>query len=524
MSDTNSNDEDNAVPIESAEVDVTSSLLGHPQFSHRKRSAPDDVDGEAERSRGHSEEKTYSTITTYAISINYIIGTGVFGLPFAFYSSGLVLGVLCLSLSAFLCLLCLRWVLESLARAEGITAAHTRGVQGERLPIHRITFRKFDFTALFDMFAGWKGKAICQLTVDCYCYGALWAYCAVFSSSVASLFFQFGLNKTCDIYDHPSAYCNLTYYICLLIYAVITITFACRDMAEQATVQLIMTCYRFFAFEVMLLTVVIAMFHPNPHSPGKFSELPTVDWTGFGIMVTSGAVALNLHYNIPDIVKPSRNKRNLVTITSLAQITAFLFYVFIGVLCAAYFQKDTSPLVTLNWQEYTGRGGGWGGSTSDRPWYAIMVQLFVMLFPVFDMLTVFPLVAITLGDNIYAALPLSLKDRFAGEVLRKRLVIICRLVASVPPVVAAAALGKLDKIFSFVGLFGFLLELIFPGLLHLLSSRYCWNLWGAGSEKTPYSHPVFSKFYLVYITLFFGSTALLLAILNFITPKLFEKF
>ncbi len=48
-----------------------------------------------------------------------------------------------------------------------------------------------------------------------------------------------------------------------------------------------------------------------------------------------------------------------------------------------------------------------------------------------------------------------------------------RLLASVPPTIMAAVLGKLDQIFAFTGLFAFFLELIFPALLQLLSSRYC---------------------------------------------------
>jgi amino acid permease len=95
------------------------------------------------------------------------------------------------------------------------------------MPNHQITWRKFDFTTLFDTFIGWKGKAFCQFTICCYCYGVLWAYSAVFSSSVASLFFQFALDEKCDIYHDPSASCNLAYHICLLIYVLIVVPLSC---------------------------------------------------------------------------------------------------------------------------------------------------------------------------------------------------------------------------------------------------------------------------------------------------------
>jgi hypothetical protein len=137
---------------------------------------------------------------------------------------------------------------------------------------------------------------------------------------------------------------------------------------------------------------------------------------------TSGAVALNFHYNLPDIAKPVINKLALTKIVSGTTINYFfsesklrkllrscfislwhvcvqatlvmllsLWVIFLG-----YF--GVIWLVTLNWQTYTGIAGGWGGSVENRHFYAVIIQLFIMLFPVFDMLSVFPLVAITLGS------------------------------------------------------------------------------------------------------------------------------
>jgi hypothetical protein len=203
-----------------------------------------------------------------------------------------------------------------------------------------------------------------------------------------------------------------------------------------------MTAYRFTAFAVMIITVLVGFAYPRPNfhisSGSSYSPTPTVDWSGFAIVFTSGAVALNFHYNLPDIARPVKNKLALTKIVTSAQLTAFGFYVLLGLLCSLYFGNATEPLATLNWRTYTARHGGWGGSTSDRPFYAVMIQLFVMLFPVFDMLSVFPLVGITLGNNLYNTAPLSLKNKFT----EKRGKIICCLVGTIPPVIMAAILGK----------------------------------------------------------------------------------
>jgi len=328
------------------------------------------------------------------------------------------------------------------------------------------------------------------------------------------LFYQFALGHDCDLYDHPTLGCHAAYWICLFCYACIVVPMSCMDMAEQAIVQVCMTIYRFSAFFIIILTVVIAMFFDNPHDGTDGDEF--VDWSGFAIVFTSGAVALNFHYNIPDLINPLQNKRYSSRIVNAAQGTAFGFYILVGLMCSVYFGKDTKPLVTLNWKDYTGREGGWGGSDHDRPFYAIIVQLFVMLFPVFDMLSVFPLVAITLGNNLLETTPPKYRERGTPKTGK----LISRLTAAVPPIILAAAMGALDTIFSFTGLFAFLLGLIFPALLQLYSVRYCWKVWGKGSEVTPFSSLI-SALGFVYIALRFGITALLFAILNFIAPSLF---
>ncbi len=146
-------------------------------------------------------------------------------------------------------------------------------------------------------------------------------------------------------------------------------------------------------------------------------------------------------------------------------------------LSAWYFGNSTQQLVTFNWSTFTAREGGWGGSVDNRPAIAIIVQLIVMLFPVFDMLSVFPLVAVTLGNNIYNVLPQGIiyttlhtsSQGFKASVRPKVGVISARLLAAIPPIIAAAVFGEISKIFAIAGIFSFWPVLIWPPVLYLLS-------------------------------------------------------
>ena len=130
------------------------------------------------RMETHDPTKTISNFAAFVICINYVVGTGIFryvkllvfnfiihSLPFGFYSSGILLATVCLLISGALSLVCAYWVLEVLARTEGITSA-VYDIQGQSnfiegtSPVNEVTFRKFDFTRLFATYYGTPGAII----------------------------------------------------------------------------------------------------------------------------------------------------------------------------------------------------------------------------------------------------------------------------------------------------------------------------------------------------------------------------
>ena len=136
-----------------------------------------------------------------------------------------------------------------------------------------------------------------------------------------------------------------------------------------------MTIYRFTAFFVMAVTLIVALAHPDPFEPKNRgphdSTLSSLfDFSGFaGIplhgaqiqrssydsgIFTTAAVALNFHYTLPDLMQPLGNKRRAAWVTSGALVVATFFYLLLGILAASYFREHTEPLSTLNWKDYTG--------------------------------------------------------------------------------------------------------------------------------------------------------------------------
>ncbi|KAJ4459801.1 putative Transmembrane protein [Paratrimastix pyriformis] len=366
------------------------------------------------------KESSYGNISTFSVVVNCIIGTGVFALPYATFSAGVPLTLITFSICSLFILVAAVWVLEILARTEGYVKGTSRGRMDRAA--NEITFKKYDFTSLSEVFAKLAGKISTQIVMTVYCLGCLWAYVAVFASTLSMVIFKFFVKDgtQCDVY-----------------------------------------------------------------APGGLVLC------GFATLFTSSAVALNVHYNLPDAIQPMRQKRYARGVTLSAMLLSLVFFVAIGITCALTFGSNTKGLVTLNWESYTGLDGGWG--KGEPQWWATVLQLVIVLFPMFNMLSIFPLIATTVGSNVEQFLP----KRWI-EARPRTVSVLCRWGNTILPVVLTVFVGRLEVIFQFTGLFAYVLELIIPCIYQWLSTRKTYP-----EHQTPYSG-WYSRNWLVLVVLIFG--------------------
>ena len=391
------------------------------------------------------------------------------------------------------------------------------------VPVHRVAYRRFDFVASALLFGGRKMQVFVQGVMGLYVYGCLWSFVSVFASTADTLFFKYVLTHEkgdCNIYHHPNSSCMLGYYIAVGIFGVFVVAVALRDVSEQKALQVAMTTYRFVAFAMILGTSLVALWSRNTwdpvnstdHAPYVSKALDPVKWSGFGTAFTFSAVALNVHYNMPNVIQPIvAPKSNLVKVATAGILVATACYLILGYVCGLVFGSGTIPLITLNWDKYTGHAGGWG--EGDTLWWAYILKIGIMLFPMLDMLTVYPIICVTLGDNLFHSAPEALiqfaHDRF--HLGKRGCQLFFRILTAVPPLGLGMYTGNLSEIFTITGLFAFFLELIIPPLLWLQSYRYCVRKWGVAAAKTQYA-TVFSREWIAWSVLTIGFAAFLFAV------------
>ena len=533
----------------------STSLLGEspPELREQEEGEESPQQQQQQQQQQQNEKKPkpphqYGALTAYAVTVNYIVGAGVLGLPNAFFQAGIALTWITICFFFFFSVLGCWWVVESLSRAHGVldytaavAAADTspapsstpdamavamdaskdaQSADGSatlapapaprrepELVLQINSARHVTFFTMCELFSGNVLKIICDLLIILYCYGTLWAYVATFSSSLAALIFKYavGGGQVCDIYvEDPSIECQGTYWGCIALFALLAIPLTLIGISEQQGLQLFLTFYRFLVFALMIITVGIGLAHgdaagssPAPRlwdagggggggggGTGSSAAAAINYWgfrlSGFWMMFPTAAYSTNVHYNLPDSITPCRDKHRLRLVTALAQTTSLVFYLIIGTMCAAFFDPP-QPLITLSWNAYTGCGNGWAETDVTR-WWAVVVQLVVVLFPVLDLANVYPLVSLTLAGNIEPLL-VHVRRRWGRRVSLP----VAKLLACVPPFIVGALFGKVDIIFTLTGLCGFFLQYVFPPVFQWISVRYIAKRWGIEKARTPAS-------------------------------------
>ena len=74
-----------------------------------------------ESNRADGEPKTFNIVLGYFFLINYCVGTGFLGVPYAFFYSGYLAAIPTLIFTAFSGYITSRWLIEVMSRAQVMT-------------------------------------------------------------------------------------------------------------------------------------------------------------------------------------------------------------------------------------------------------------------------------------------------------------------------------------------------------------------------------------------------------------------
>jgi len=354
---------------------------------------------------------------------------------------------------------------------------------------------------LVKLFLGSRHTLLYQASLMCLMYVGLLAYAQVFESSLQSLL--------------PSVKSQSTAWLSVL-FGILVVPLSCMDLDEQFFVQAICAFVRFLSIGLMVIGSVVAILFDFKDSQ-QFSEgiahnfstsdtgaLPsppyfappkkdmmsyTSDMNGFAIMFSTAVFSQLFQHSVPGLIRPLSDKKKVKTIFGSALFTTFSMYLILGTTAAAYFGSQTKESINLNFANFM---YGLNEETSSP----IMLTLckisssIILYFPALDTISVFPLIASTLGSNLFASkvgtvdlilkfmIPespccgdteIKLSQKKRGERATKIAIIFWRLVASIPPIIGSIWVKDLSLSFRFAGISGLYIAFFIPALLQLSS-------------------------------------------------------
>ncbi|KAH7829974.1 putative amino acid transporter [Monocercomonoides exilis] len=455
-----------------------------------------------------------SAISSFGVVINAIIGTGFFSVPQTYYQSGMALSIVMTVFCGLFSMLGAAWVLEGVSRARGYDHARKNNIQ-HNSQMNIFTFRQIELSEIAYIFAGNKGRIFAFVIFGMYALGSLWAYVSMFASTSANLLMLYAIGdpEDCIIESSPSLKCQFTYLMCVVFFAICVMLLETMAMDKLAIFQGFFTIYRFVAFSAILVACVISLvnngaFWLKPSDPSISSNIFRVDPAGFPGLFSATSFALNCGYNLPNILTPmKRGKKNALKVAMTALLTAMVIYIGLSIILSLTLGEDTLQFVILNFARYGKKGFQRMSDTRvvETNWFSLIIKFVVMLFPMLNMISSFPLVCGSISFNFYSSLPAKAKLALGslGPVL-------FRFCVTLLPFILAAFLPSLGIIIKFCGLSAVFLIIFIPAFFQFYGKRKCGSEW-----KTPYSgwwsHNIF-----VLIAMLYGAFALIYSIVQFI--------
>lgn len=237
--------------------------------------------------------KSVNIFLGFFFIVNFCLGTGFLGIPYAFFHTGLPAAIATLLIIAFVSWNNATWEVEVMARAQAVASLKNstsnsvtedtdetskNAFISEKTPeifqkddsghpkYEILLTRKFEPTELCEIFFNRWMKYLYLLVMTVYIFLTGWSYSTVAGSAWASnIPFHTSSLQQCSGSDFHNNLipenegCASAYRFCLFLFGVVVIPFSLVDLSEQAFVQMILGFMRFFTVGAIVLYTIVRL-------------------------------------------------------------------------------------------------------------------------------------------------------------------------------------------------------------------------------------------------------------------------
>lgn len=458
---------------------------------------------------------SYSKAVGFVYLFNLIVGTGALTMPLAFQNAGWMLSLVVIVLLAGFSYMTVTFVLETMATAnatlflhkkedfvysrqqsihanigdsiDAMANAHSATVQedlDEKSPLLKSEERDkttiknyrddmFDITErvelgkMAELFFNKVGVVLFYLCMVLYLYGDLAIYAVAVPKSLRDVLCTFKhsgngsvdcenltLRNSDPCWESSRLDRADVYRIMVAVFAVALGPFTFFNIQKTKYLQLFTTVTRWLAFMIMIVLTIIRLAnnggqgHPTV---ANFEGIPNL----FGVCVYS----FMCHHSLPSLVTPIKNKSKLFIMVFVDFVLILLFYALMSFTGAFAFHQP-KDIYTLSFLP--------DPCDVKQPITNLAVlQYYLALFPVFTLSTSFPIISITLRNNLKTMFYREERP-FSWWVDR----IVFPLAAIFLPIIIALATDEVEFLVGITGSYaGAGIQYVIPAALVLVSRR-----------------------------------------------------
>lgn len=239
---------------------------------------------------------------------------------------------------------------------------------------------------------------------------------------------------------------------------------------------------------------------------GNQGHPPVANINGIPALFGACVYSFMCHHSLPSIIVPIRDKNAIKKLLSLDYLIIAGFYLFLA-LTGAFSFANLYDLYTLNFVPDNGT------KTSMLKF----VEYFLALFPVFTLSTSFPIIAVTLRNNLQNLFQDQSRNSADYNLFTRR--IMFPLLAIIPPIAITFFTDSVQSLVSFTGSYaGNAIQYLIPIFLVHYARRICKKILGDGHVNR-YASPFRSRYWLGFVFLWSMACFIFVSV-NFFTKSL----
>lgn len=294
------------------------------------------------------------------------------------------------------------------------------------------------------------------------------------------------------------------------------------NVQKTKLLQMLTTVMRWVAF-VAMISLAVRKIYDNNNTPGTFPDDPDLHQKAqvklfdvesvpnfFGVCI----YAFMCHHSLPSIITPMRRKQNYKRIFIGAYLCIMVFYLLLSTTAVFAFGSHLDDFYTLNFAPST------YDKTHDNL-LILIVDYYLALFPVFTISASFPIIGITLRNNLkslyYFALNRQEMDEMSVGLVGEHgafpasthqasnyfVSIVLPLVTLLPPLVISLITHDLQLLVGFTGSYaGVAIQYVIPCCLVYFGRKQAVRVFRENFQlRHAYSSPFKSKYWVFFVLL-----------------------